>query len=49
MAHAAAALSAAGVTVETHARPGLGHGIDPEGLEVAVSALRAAWPDAAGA
>lgn len=32
MAEAEAGLNAAGFTVETEARPGLGHGIDPEGL-----------------
>lgn len=43
LAHAEAGLTAAGVTVSTHARPGLGHAIDPEGLAVAVTALREAW------
>lgn len=32
MASAAEALSAAGIEVATAARPGMGHGIDPEGL-----------------
>lgn len=32
MPHAAEELRAAGMTMETHLRPGLGHGIDPEGL-----------------
>jgi phospholipase/carboxylesterase len=34
MENAAAALEAAGFTVETHLRPGLGHGIDQVGLEI---------------
>ncbi|MGB8274016.1 MAG: prolyl oligopeptidase family serine peptidase [Alphaproteobacteria bacterium] len=34
MPHAVAALSAAGVEVESHVRPGLGHGIDPVGLRL---------------
>lgn len=33
MAYAAAGLKAAGFDVETEARPGLGHGIDPAGLQ----------------
>jgi len=32
---AAAALKGAGFSVDTHIRPGLGHGIDPEGIEIA--------------
>lgn len=32
---AAEALTAAGFSVETHLRPGLGHGIDPEGIAIA--------------
>jgi len=39
MALAEAALRNAGLTVSTHARPGLGHGIDPEGLALAREAL----------
>jgi phospholipase/carboxylesterase len=35
-------LAAAGVAVEWHVRPGLGHGIDPEGLLLATSFLKAA-------
>lgn len=33
-------LKAAGVSVETHARPGLGHGIDPEGIKTACTFLQ---------
>ena len=33
MAEAAAALERAGFAVETHRRPGLGHGIDPAGMQ----------------
>jgi len=44
LAHAETALGAADVPVEVHARPGLGHTIDPEGLEVAVAALDRVWP-----
>jgi len=33
--HAAEALTTAGFSVETHLRPGLGHGIDPEGIAIA--------------
>ncbi len=40
MAHAAHQLAGAGVQVETHARPGLPHGIDPEGIETAVTFLQ---------
>jgi phospholipase/carboxylesterase len=40
MRHAAEALAAAGVPVTAHARPGLGHGIDPAGLEIALAAIR---------
>jgi len=35
MDSAAEALAAAGFSVETHLRPGLGHGIDPEGIAIA--------------
>jgi len=35
MESAGEALSAAGFSVETHLRPGLGHGIDPEGIAIA--------------
>ena len=41
--HARMALAAAGVPVEWHVRPGLGHGIDPEGLKVAGQFLRTAF------
>ena len=35
METAGAALKSAGFAVETHLRPGLGHGIDPEGITIA--------------
>ena len=41
--HARIALAAAGVPVEWHIRPGLGHGIDPEGLAMAGQFLRTAF------
>jgi phospholipase/carboxylesterase len=41
--HARMALAAAGVPVEWHVRPGLGHGIDPEGLKAAGQFLRTAF------
>ena len=41
--HARIALAAAGVPVEWHIRPHLGHGIDPEGLKTAGLFLRAAF------
>jgi phospholipase/carboxylesterase len=41
--HARMALAAAGVPVEWHVRPGLGHGIDPEGLKLAGQFLRTAF------
>ena len=41
--HARAALAAAGVPVEWHIRPGLGHGIDPQGLMAAGQFLRASF------
>lgn len=34
MEHAKQALEHVGISVESHARPGLGHGIDPEGISV---------------
>ncbi|PHQ68625.1 MAG: phospholipase [Sneathiella sp.] len=34
LAHAASALKAADIPTVTHARPGLGHGIDEKGLEI---------------
>ncbi|MFT6582406.1 MAG: alpha/beta hydrolase [Alphaproteobacteria bacterium] len=40
MAEAETGLKGAGFTVETEARPGLGHGIDPEGLTRAGNFLR---------
>ena len=39
MAEAAAALGEAGFAVATHDRPGLGHGIDPEGLRIGLEFL----------
>ena len=39
MARAAEALQRAGIEVESHRRPGLGHGIDPGGLELAAGFL----------
>ena len=39
MAAAVEGLTAAGITPKTLARPGLGHGIDPEGLETATAFL----------
>jgi phospholipase/carboxylesterase len=41
--HARIALAAAGVPVQWQIRPGLGHGIDPEGLKAAGLFLRAAF------
>jgi phospholipase/carboxylesterase len=41
--HARAALAAVGVPVEWHVRPGLGHGIDPEGLKAAGQFLHSAF------
>ncbi len=41
MASAQAMLQRHGVAVETHTRPGLGHGIDPEGIDIAVDFLKA--------
>ena len=49
MAMAAAALQGVGVTVETLARPGLGHGIDPEGLAAGLEMLARHLPQATGA
>ncbi len=37
MAEAAAALEHAGFAVETHGRPGLGHGIDPAGMQAGLA------------
>ena len=37
MAEAAAALERAGFTVETQGRPGLGHGIDPAGIQAGLA------------
>jgi phospholipase/carboxylesterase len=48
MALAAAALQGAGVPVETLARPGLGHGIDPEGLAAGLDTLVRHLPQATG-
>lgn len=44
MIDAEAALHKSGVEVETHTRPGLSHGIDPEGLEIAIAFLRKHLP-----
>jgi len=41
MAAAAAALAAVGLEVEAHARPGLGHGIDEEGIHLGMAMLSA--------
>ena len=38
--HAANGLAAAGVSAEWHLRPGLGHGIDTEGLDLGAAFLR---------
>lgn len=43
LAHAKQHLEKAGITVETHARPNLGHGIDGEGLKAAADFLRNAF------
>lgn len=40
---AAAALTACGVKVETHRRPGLGHGIDPDGIRLGAGFLTTAF------
>ncbi len=40
MALASAVLKHEGLSVETHTRPGMGHGIDPEGLNIAVKFLK---------
>lgn len=40
MGAAESGLQAAGVSVETHARQGLGHGIDPEGITIAGEFLK---------
>jgi len=40
MSKAKAALEAAGVLVETQARPGMGHSIDMQGIEIAKRALK---------
>jgi phospholipase/carboxylesterase len=44
--HARATLAAAGVPVEWHIRPGLGHGIDLEGLKAAGQFLHSAFAKA---
>lgn len=44
MAQAEAGLSAAGIAVETQACPGIGHGIDPDGLTRAAAFLRRIFP-----
>jgi phospholipase/carboxylesterase len=48
LAAAAQALRGAGVAVETLERPGLGHGIDPEGLAAGLAMLHRHLPQAAG-
>lgn len=40
MGHAEAALKLHGIDVTAHARPRLGHGIDPEGIEIAKEFLK---------
>ena len=40
MAHAQDALTAAGVPLAAHARPGLGHGIDEEAIDIASAFLK---------
>lgn len=40
MGHAEEALQLHGIDVTTHARPYLGHGIDPEGIDIAKSFLK---------
>lgn len=40
LGEAAAALEASGIAVETHLRPGLGHGIDEEGVRIGVAFLK---------
>jgi len=47
MAAAEAALRAAGLNVEAHLRPGIGHGIDPQGMAVGTAFLARVLPDAA--
>ena len=47
MAAAAQALEGTGVEVATLARPGLGHGIDPEGMAAGLEVLRRRLPQAA--
>lgn len=42
MDRAAEVLAASGVKVETHRRPGLGHGIDPDGLKLGAGFLSVA-------
>jgi phospholipase/carboxylesterase len=44
--HARQALAGAGLQVEWHVRPGLPHGIDPDGLEIAGRFLTNAFNDA---
>jgi phospholipase/carboxylesterase len=41
MALAEAVLQAHGIPLEAHARPGLGHSIDPDGLAIATRFLKA--------
>jgi len=44
MAEAAAALEGAGFAVETHGRPGLGHGIDPAGMRAGLEFMARTGP-----
>jgi phospholipase/carboxylesterase len=48
MAAAAATLRGVGFDVEAHARPGMGHGIDPAGMRLAGGFLIKAFADATG-
>jgi phospholipase/carboxylesterase len=49
LAAASQALQAAGVDIDTLARPGLGHGIDPEGLVAGLAMLHRHLPQAGAA
>jgi phospholipase/carboxylesterase len=40
MAHAEVGLKAVDVSVETHARPGIDHSIDPDGLKTAIAFIK---------
>jgi phospholipase/carboxylesterase len=43
MANAESTLRESGLAVETLARPGLGHGIDPQGLQAGIAFLHKIW------